>query len=56
MARTDRLQTALALTLSALLFWLFWASYGLDGALTAMIALCFWVGFILWLCNVWGAE
>ena len=56
MDRADRLQTALAGILSALLFGLFWASYGLDGALTAMIAVCFWLGFILWLCNVWGAE
>ena len=44
MDRTDRLLTATSTTLAVALFGLFWLSYGLDGALTAII---------LWLCSVW---
>ena len=53
MDRTDRLLTATSTTLVAALFGLFWMSYGLDGALTAMIAVTLWVSLILWLCSVW---
>ena len=53
---TDRLLTATSTTLAVALFGLFWMSYGLDGALTAMIAVTLWVSLILWLCKVWGVE